>query len=260
MSSRNNMPPMVNPDRWTYDTGKDVFLCDPFNGVPICGSSLQEEPNTAPTAFTEHPELGSGYAIVKGRGLYELTGDAPMMAGVLLTDPTRAAGLGTTRDLRENMSQFDCVAYMRKRSALVDAATEKEAYSIPDMTAAGDLIGSDPYMDKLYGVAAEERMPIFSIDPPKDPFGRLEDDLGVSLRELENVIRAEVVMQVGRYPNNVLLVVPAEQGDMTRKCKVSGIPGVEEVLACDGLYEDINNHAYPNAMRWGKIPAEALDR
>lgn len=298
MSTMNHMPPMVNPDYWTYDTGKDVFLCDPFSGEPVCGRDLMQRPDRPPVAFANHPELGAGYAIVRGRNkAYEYEGGEPMAAGVLLTDPTRAEGLGTLHDFRTNMSLFDCVAYVTKRSVQIELATEQEE-PVRRATATGDAYTSDPYMDKLLGVASELGKPICSLDPSLDPFGRLEEDTGRSLREVENVVRAEAVMQdpadsdvqltaydmvhantyqwhaigklglslaalmdeYGRYPDRLLLVVPAEHGDITRKARVSGIPSVTEIFACDGLDENVDNHAYPNVMGNGKILGEALGR
>lgn len=282
----------ISTDKWFADgMNGDVLLCDPFTGRPLVAGGLEQPP----AAFAEDNDLGAGYGV--WRGSRYMAGQA-IDVGILLTEPSDKQGLGSRRELRDNMSQFSAVGYANKRGLVREAQIKGVAATVGAVTLSGELVPDDTYLSMLYDVAAENNTLLFSFDPEQDmlsgqPLGRtavglqkVEDTLRTEMMALDdptepdgshvamditycNTLQwhgvgrsgqelAKIQSEAGVFPPAVLLIVPAEQHHLARKMQMAAQANVEAVFARPEFARIPEATAYPLAMEAGFIPGSVL--
>jgi hypothetical protein len=277
-------------DEWFRDTPNgDVVLCDPFDGVPLCGSHVALEPRTPTQAFMSDFTLGNGYGYWRGRKYDE---NAPFV-GVYFVDPSKPEGLGSYQDFRELASSFDVVAYdatqalrmedVRRRSSGIGriamaGGTESDATflsalldshpNVVDLAPPVDLLTGKPASDTGRGLQAVRDAVIGQgIDQkdPADPDLRYlaTDYIYANTVQWHTVMRSgNVAEDMGRRLTAMLVVLPHEQADYMRKLVVSGLPGERIDFRFARPEYDLDHNAdtssYAFALDRGHIPAEAL--
>ena len=195
---------IVSPDKWLADgINGDVLLCDPFSGQPLIAGGLGKPPE----AFAEDDELGGGYGIWKGANFmappvppeYLQPGQSaypPIEIGVLLTEPSAPNGAGTLEDLRENIGAFSVIAIANKRSLIREAQIKGVAPTLGSVTATGEIVPDDAYIESIMNEAADQNKLVVSIDPERDFFnGQPVGRTATGLYKVETAVRAEMVLQ-----------------------------------------------------------------
>ena len=195
---------IVSPDKWPADgINGDILLCDPFSGQPLIAGGLDRPPK----AFAEDDDLGGGYGVWRGANFMAPPIPAehlkpgenaypPVEVGVLLTEPSAPNGAGTLSDLRENISQFSAIAIANKRSLIREAQIKGVAPTLGSVTATGEVVPDDAYLEMIMNEAADQNKLVFPIDPEKDFFnGQPVGRTATGLYKVETAIRAEMALQ-----------------------------------------------------------------
>ena len=195
---------IVSPDKWFADgINGDVLLCDPFSGQPLVAGGLGKPPKV----FEEDNDLGGGYGVWKGANFMappippEHLGPGenaypPIDVGVLLTEPSAPNGAGSLEDLRNNISSFSVIALANKRSLIREAQIMGVAPTLGSVTATGEIVPDDAYLEMIMNEAADQNKLVVSIDPEKDFFtGQPVGRTASGLYKVETAIRAEMTAQ-----------------------------------------------------------------
>jgi hypothetical protein len=196
---------VVSPDKWFAEgmLPGDVLLCDPFTGRPLIEGGLGKPPE----AFAEDNDLGGGYGIWRGANFMAppippkylrpgQTSYPPIEVGVLLTEPSAPNGAGILADLRENIGAFSAIAIANKRSLVREAQIKGVVPTLGSVTASGEVVPDDAYLEAIMNEAADQNKLVFSIDPEKDFFnGQPVGRTATGLYKVETAIRAEMALQ-----------------------------------------------------------------
>lgn len=278
-------------DDWFAGTPMgDVALCSPFNGEPLNGNHIRNEPVTPPSEFVTDFNLGNGY----GYWIGSKHRNSPLLACVCLTDPQSRHGLGDINEFRDLAGNFDVVALDPTPSVRMEHI-RRARDGIGNLVMHNGVMVDETYLAAL----SESHNLVVNIAPNYEAeTGRYMTPAGRALREIRTQVEFEAMgqdqnnpdlavlagdyvyantsqwhqamaagligdgyyLKHGRPMNSILILTSHENGDLGRKLVRSGsdLETTFVEFATEQIKHDENTHSYAEALARGYIPHEDL--